>query len=323
MELLDVYDENNNYLGHSLPRKEIHEKKLWHRHVSAWIMNKEGKILLQQRSFNKNKNPGKWSKTGGHVDAGETCEQAIKREIYEEIGLKINNDEINNIEVFKSKTSKENYYSYGYIFITDLKENEFKLQKEEVNAVKYFDIEELEQLKKQKNDNYTFCNWDEEGFKKQMELLKKYRNRITYKLIKSKKQDIEKLIEYKTRTIYEYAENLSNEEIEKINNYVSNNIPKIINNYYNIIVNKDIAGCLLLTNNEDGKLLDEIYLEEQYRNQGIGTNIIKNILKQNDTVYLWVYKKNKKAIKLYKKLGFNIIEETESRYYMKYKKENS
>lgn len=174
MELLDVYDENNNYLGYSLERTEIHEKKLWHRHVSAWIMNKEGKVLLQQRSFNKKKNPGKWAKTGGHVDAGETCEEAIKREVYEEIGLKVKDNEINNIEIFKSKNNKENYYSYGYIFITNLKEKDFKLQKEEVNAVKYFSIEQLEEAKKQNNNDFTFCNWDEDGFKKQMDILKEY-----------------------------------------------------------------------------------------------------------------------------------------------------
>ena len=139
-----------------------------------------------------------------------------------------------------------------------------------------------------------------------------------YKLIKSEKRDIEKLIEYKKRTIYEYAENLSNEEIIKINNYVETNIPKIIDNYYNIIVNEKIVGCVLLTDIDDGKLLDEIYLEEQYRNKGIGTDIIKNILNKNNIVYLWVYKKNIKAISLYKKMGFNIIKETDTRYYMKY-----
>ena len=141
-----------------------------------------------------------------------------------------------------------------------------------------------------------------------------------YKLIKSKEIDIEKLIEYKKRTIYEYAEKLSNEEIIKINNYVENNIPKIIDNYYNIVVNEKTVGCVLLTDIDDGKLLDEIYLEEQYRNQGIGTDIIKNILNKNNIVYLWVYKKNIKAISLYKKMGFNIIEETDTRYYMKYKR---
>ena len=82
----------------------------------------------------------------------------------------------------------------------------------------------------------------------------------------------------------------------------------------------EIIGCILLTNNDNGKLLDEIYLEEEYRNKGIGTKIIMDILNNNDVVYLWVYKENEKAISLYKKLGFNVIEETESRYYMKYNK---
>lgn len=177
MELLDVYDENNNYLGYSLDRKEVHEKKLWHHHASAWIINKEGKILLQQRAFTKKKNPGKWARTGGHVNAGETCEQAVKREIYEEIGLKVE-EKINNYEIFKKEDEKEKYFTYGYIFITDLKEKDFKLQKEEVNAVKYFSIEELEEARKQNNIDFTFYKWDEEGFKKQMAILKEYRNKI-------------------------------------------------------------------------------------------------------------------------------------------------
>ena len=88
MELIDIYDENNNYLGYSAERDKVHENNLWHRHVSAWIMNNEGKILMQQRSFSKIKNPGKWAKTGGHVDSGESEDDAIKREVFEEIGLK-------------------------------------------------------------------------------------------------------------------------------------------------------------------------------------------------------------------------------------------
>ena len=52
------------------------------------------------------------------------------------------------------------------------------LQKEEVNAVKYYTIEELEEIRKNDDKNYTFCNWDEEGFTKQIILLKKYRDNI-------------------------------------------------------------------------------------------------------------------------------------------------
>ena len=143
---------------------------------------------------------------------------------------------------------------------------------------------------------------------------------MEYKLSKSSENDINRLIEYKNRTIYQYAKDLSNEEIDRINKYVTSEVPRLINDYCNIIVDNKIVGCILLTNNDSGKLLDEIYLEEKYRNKGIGTKIIMNILNNNDVVYLWVYKENEKAISLYKKLGFNVIEETESRYYMKYNK---
>ena len=181
MELIDIYDENNKYMNYSLDRKETHDRNLWHHHVSAWIMNYKGQVLLQQRSLEKMKNPGKWSKTGGHVDAGETCEEAIRREVYEEIGLRVNNSEIKNIEIFKSINPNEHYFSYGYIFFTDLNEEDFKLQKEEVNAVKYYNIEELEEIRNRNDKNYTFCNWDEDGFIRQINLLKKYREEIIVK----------------------------------------------------------------------------------------------------------------------------------------------
>lgn len=141
---------------------------------------------------------------------------------------------------------------------------------------------------------------------------------MKYELIKSSINDIDKLIEYKKNTIYEYAKELDDTEINRINNYVENNVPKLINNYSNIVIDNKVVGCLLITSKDDGILLDEIFIEEDYRNNGIGTNIIKNILSNNDIVYLWVYKDNIKAINLYKRLGFKVINETDTRDYMKY-----
>ena len=90
--------------------------------------------------------------------------------------------------------------------------------------------------------------------------------------------------------------------------------------YYNIIIDDKIIGSILLKDMPQGKLLDEIYLEKDFRNTGIGTDIIRKILEKNRNIYLWVYKENKKAISLYKRLGFIIVDETDSRYYMKYDK---
>ena len=59
---------------------------------------------------------------------------------------------------------------------------------------------------------------------------------MNYKLVKSSNDDIEKLIDYKKRNIYEYAKDLSDDEIKKINNYVEEDIPKILNKYSSIII---------------------------------------------------------------------------------------
>ena len=142
---------------------------------------------------------------------------------------------------------------------------------------------------------------------------------MKYELVQSSKNDFNKIKEYNKKTIYQYANDLSEEEINEINDYVNKTIPKELANYQNIIIDDKMIGCLLVTNYEDGREIAELYLEEEYRNKGIGTKIINNIIKENNILYLWVYKKNKKAISLYKRLGFIIIDETTSRYHMKYK----
>lgn len=145
-------------------------------------------------------------------------------------------------------------------------------------------------------------------------------NARNYRLEKATRDDIELLITYKLASIFTYAKDLSKEEREKITNYVKNTIPNQINDYKIIIINNNKVGCLLLVKYEDGILLDEIYLDNNYRKKGIGTNIITNILKDNAKVYLWVYKENTFALNLYQKLGFKIKDTTDTRYFMQYVK---
>lgn len=139
---------------------------------------------------------------------------------------------------------------------------------------------------------------------------------MNYLLKKAKETDYKYLVKCKKYNILKYALDLSKDELKEINEYVSNEVLKYINDYQVIVVNNQVIGCLLYYDYEDGIIIDEIFIEKEYRKNKIGSKIIKKLLKQNS--YLWVYKNNKKAIKLYKKLHFEIIDETEVRYFMKY-----
>ena len=88
MEYRDVVDDKDNVVG-SVPKGEIYEKKLNHRIVHILVFNKKGEIFLQKRAGTIKYLPNHWcTSAGGHAMAGETYEEAAKRELMEEINLK-------------------------------------------------------------------------------------------------------------------------------------------------------------------------------------------------------------------------------------------
>ncbi len=63
--------------------------------VAAIIVNEQGKILLAQRPEGK-RLAGKWEFAGGKVEDGETPEQAIIRELHEELSIVVHQDDLEN-----------------------------------------------------------------------------------------------------------------------------------------------------------------------------------------------------------------------------------
>lgn len=86
-EMFGIVDENDAVIG-ARPRDEVHARDLRHRAIHVQLFNSAGEVFLQKRSIWKDRSPGKWdSSTAGHVDAGETYEQAARRELMEEIAV--------------------------------------------------------------------------------------------------------------------------------------------------------------------------------------------------------------------------------------------
>ncbi len=173
MEYLDIVDKNNNLTGRVETREKAHEESLYHRHANIWIFNENKEILLQKRAMNKKTNPGMWAKTGGHVDSGETVIEGLVREVYEEIGLKVTEDTVTEIEVMRFDGIKSNHFSHEYYTITNLGLDEFSLNDGEVDELKYMKISDLEKEVESKNMEYVFSKWKYEDFKSKMEYFKK------------------------------------------------------------------------------------------------------------------------------------------------------
>ena len=137
-----------------------------------------------------------------------------------------------------------------------------------------------------------------------------------YELVDSTSNDIQNIIDYKCDNIFMYDYDLNDEEKGRIRKYVENDILVELDNFKMIKVEDILVGTVGVIDYEDGKMIDEIFILEEYRNKGIGTDIINNILIKYNKVYLWVYIDNVRAVNLYKRLGFEVIEETDKRYLM-------
>ena len=84
---MDVVNDQDEVIGQA-SKKEVYEKLLTHRIAEVFVFNDAGELLLQKRSANCSYCPLHWSMSAaGHVDTGETYEQAIHREMQEEIGV--------------------------------------------------------------------------------------------------------------------------------------------------------------------------------------------------------------------------------------------
>ncbi len=139
-EWLDVVDENNQIIGQR-KRGDIHDKGLRHRAVHILIYNQQGDLFLQKRSENKDEYPGFWdSSAAGHVDAGESYDECIIREVEEELGIVL--EEIPE-KLFLLKASPDTGMEFCQVYKT-IHEGSFDLNEEEIEEGRWFSEIEIE-----------------------------------------------------------------------------------------------------------------------------------------------------------------------------------
>ncbi len=154
MEKLDIIDEKGNLTGESEGRKIVHKLGLRH-HACGIIIYNNDKILLQQRSFKKEKNAGLWDITAGHIMAGDKVLPSLAREVKEELGIDIANEKLTLLgkywrqEIYRQDFT-ENELDYIYLLEKYIPIEDIKIQESELEQVKYFTIHEFKQLLQEK-----------------------------------------------------------------------------------------------------------------------------------------------------------------------------
>ncbi len=157
-ELLDVLDENGIKTGEVLTRREVHKRGLWHRIIVVAIVNDKNEVLIQQRSDNKDKNPGMWDiSVTGHLSAGQDSLTAATREISEEVSVSLGYSvEVKDFRFMfsfrKEEKVNENHYDRQFYDFFILRQNglrvdNLKFQEREVQAIKFINISELNEMR--------------------------------------------------------------------------------------------------------------------------------------------------------------------------------
>lgn len=116
-ELFPIVDEQGNIID-AATRGECHSgSKRLHPVVHLHVFNSKGELYLQKRPEWKDIQPGKWdTAVGGHIDLGENVEQALKREVREELGITDFDYEQITSYVFESARERELVYVHKTVY---------------------------------------------------------------------------------------------------------------------------------------------------------------------------------------------------------------
>ncbi|MBQ4057828.1 MAG: NUDIX domain-containing protein [Lachnospiraceae bacterium] len=137
MELWDIYDKNKKPTGRTMKRNDWCLKDgEYHLTVLGVVCRPDGKFLITKRVMTKAWAPGWWEVSGGAVMAGESSEQAVKREVLEETGLDVTAAEGGYVFSYKRENPSEgdNYFVDIYRFVMDFDESDVCPQEAETDG---------------------------------------------------------------------------------------------------------------------------------------------------------------------------------------------
>ena len=137
-EYWDIYDKNRVFQNRTIRRGDTFADGEYYVCCEVWIQNSKGEMMVTQR-HPKKKAGGLWEFVGGGVLAGETTLQASVREMKEEIGISLTENELSLLDVYKQR----NYFMDIYLVQKDVNIENIVLDENETVNAKWVSKEEL------------------------------------------------------------------------------------------------------------------------------------------------------------------------------------
>ena len=152
MEQRDLYDENKRKTGRTMKRNDWKmEPGDCDLTVLGVLRRPDGTYLITRRRMDKEWAPGCWEVPGGGVRAGESAEDAVKREILEETGVDVSNADGGYVFSYKrvNPEEKNNYFVDIFRYTMDIPDSAVHTQEREVMEYAFATLEQIQEYGKQ------------------------------------------------------------------------------------------------------------------------------------------------------------------------------
>ena len=105
--------------------------------------------------------------------------------------------------------------------------------------------------------------------------------------------------------------------------WVRRNLEQTLPRFTRVLYRGQVAAFYALIPSDEKTELDSIFVLPPFQNRGIGTRILHRCMEDADTpLFLYVFRRNTGAIRLYERNGFHIIKEVgKTRYIMECQKQ--
>ena len=149
-EYWDIYDKDRVFQNRTIRRGDAFQPGEYYVCCEVWLRNANGEMLMTQRHPDK-KAGGLWEFVGGGVLAGETTAQAALREVEEETGIVLTEDELSLLFVHQQK----NYFMDIYLVKKDVSIQDLTLDPKETVDAKWVSDEELQKMMEEQKVVYS------------------------------------------------------------------------------------------------------------------------------------------------------------------------